>query len=91
VGAVRGGRASSDPRAYELRRPAVRIEDERGNPISFFHLKEMLNEKVKGKSPAPSSQTRSEPLSIDGWPLIVRCLTCPEKMCLRRASGPETR
>lgn len=23
-----------------LRRPAVRIEDERGNPISFFQLKE---------------------------------------------------
>jgi hypothetical protein len=24
-----------------LRRPAVRIEDERGNPVSFFQLKEM--------------------------------------------------
>jgi len=25
----------------KMRRPAVRIEDERGNPVSFFHLKEM--------------------------------------------------
>ena len=25
----------------ELRRPGVRIEDERGNPVSLFELKEM--------------------------------------------------
>jgi hypothetical protein len=25
----------------KLRRPAVRIEDERGNPVSFFELKAM--------------------------------------------------
>ena len=25
----------------KLRRPAVRAEDERGNPVSFFQLKEM--------------------------------------------------
>jgi hypothetical protein len=25
----------------KLRRPGVRIEDERGNPVSFFELKEM--------------------------------------------------
>ena len=25
----------------KLRRPSVRIEDERGNPVSFFELKEM--------------------------------------------------
>jgi hypothetical protein len=25
----------------KLRRPTVRIEDERGNPVSFFQLKEM--------------------------------------------------
>ena len=25
----------------KLRRPAVRVEDERGNPVSFFQLKEM--------------------------------------------------
>jgi len=29
-------------RSYmKLRRPSVRIEDERGNPISFFQLKSM--------------------------------------------------
>ena len=26
----------------KLRRPAVRVEDERGNPVSFFQLKEMV-------------------------------------------------
>jgi hypothetical protein len=26
----------------KLRRPGVRVEDERGNPISFFQLKEMV-------------------------------------------------
>jgi hypothetical protein len=25
----------------KLRRPGVRVEDERGNPVSFFQLKEM--------------------------------------------------
>lgn len=28
---------------------------------------------------------------IDGWSLIVRCLTYADKVCLRRASGRETR
>jgi hypothetical protein len=27
----------------KMRRPAVRIEDERGNPISFFQLKDMAD------------------------------------------------
>jgi hypothetical protein len=27
----------------KLRRPAVRVEDERGNPVSFFQLKEMAD------------------------------------------------
>ena len=27
----------------KLRRPAIRIEDERGNPVSFFQLKEMVD------------------------------------------------
>jgi hypothetical protein len=30
----------------KLRRPAVRVEDERGNPVSFFQLKEMANLEV---------------------------------------------
>jgi hypothetical protein len=29
----------------KLRRPGVRIEDERGNPVSFFDLKEMAERK----------------------------------------------
>ena len=38
-----------------LRRPGVRVEDERGNPVSFFQLKEMaeleaMNEKASGVS-----------------------------------------
>jgi hypothetical protein len=38
-----------------LRRPGVRVEDERGNPVSFFQLKEMAelearNEKASGVS-----------------------------------------
>jgi hypothetical protein len=28
-------------RHMKLRRPGVRIEDERGNPVTFFQLKEM--------------------------------------------------
>jgi len=30
-------------RLMELRRPGVRVEDERGNPISFFKLKELAD------------------------------------------------
>jgi hypothetical protein len=30
----------------KLRRPAARVEDERGNPVSFFQLKEMANLEV---------------------------------------------
>jgi hypothetical protein len=30
-----------------LRRPGVRIEDERGNPVSFFQLKEMVELEAK--------------------------------------------
>jgi hypothetical protein len=31
----------------KLRRPAVRIEDERGNPVSFFQLKEAAEVEAK--------------------------------------------
>jgi hypothetical protein len=31
------------------------------------------------------------PLSIDGWSLIVRCLTYADKVCLRWAGGHGTR
>jgi hypothetical protein len=38
----------------KLRRPAVRVEDERGNPVSFFQLKEMANlevvKRVRGRA-----------------------------------------
>ena len=39
----------------KLRRPAVRIEDERGKPISFFQLKEMA-ELESHKKNAPRSE-----------------------------------
>jgi len=38
----------------KLRRPGVRIEDQRGNPISFFELKDLAdseNRKSKTKRP----------------------------------------
>ena len=38
----------------KLRRPGVRIEDQRGNPISFFELKDLAdieNRKSKAKRP----------------------------------------
>jgi hypothetical protein len=34
----------------KLRRPGVRIEDERGNPISFFQLKDMAELESRRKS-----------------------------------------
>jgi hypothetical protein len=35
-------------RAYmQLRRPGVRIEDERGNPVSFFQLKDAAELEAK--------------------------------------------
>jgi hypothetical protein len=34
----------------KLRRPAVRIEDERGNPVSFFQLKEMAELEAQKKT-----------------------------------------
>jgi hypothetical protein len=34
----------------KLRRPAVRVEDERGKPVSFFQLKEMANSEVAKRS-----------------------------------------
>ena len=34
----------------KMRRPAVRVEDERGNPVSFFQLKEMANSEVAKRS-----------------------------------------
>jgi hypothetical protein len=33
----------------KLRRPGVRIEDERGNPISFFQLKDMAEVESRKK------------------------------------------
>ena len=33
----------------KLRRPGVRVEDERGNPVSFFQLKEMVAAKAHGE------------------------------------------
>jgi hypothetical protein len=36
----------------KLRRPAVRVEDERGNPLSFFQLKEMAE--LEGRKKIPS-------------------------------------
>ncbi len=35
-----------------LRRPGVRVEDERGNPVSFFQLKEIADSKDR-KENAP--------------------------------------
>jgi hypothetical protein len=35
----------------KLRRPAVRVEDERGNPVSFFQLKEMAAGEVGKQMP----------------------------------------
>jgi hypothetical protein len=34
----------------KLRRPSVRIEDERGNPISFFQLKDMAERESHKKN-----------------------------------------
>ena len=34
-----------------LRRPSVRIEDERGNPVSFFQLKETAELEAKNGKP----------------------------------------
>jgi hypothetical protein len=31
----------------KLRRPGVRIEDERGNPVSFFQLKEIAESEAR--------------------------------------------
>ena len=41
----------------------------------------------------PYGQRRlaERPLSIDGWSLIVRCLTYADKVCLRWAGGHGTR
>jgi hypothetical protein len=39
----------------KMRRPAVRIEDERGNPVSFFQLKEMAELEARPLAdPGPS-------------------------------------
>jgi hypothetical protein len=35
----------------KLRRPSVRIEDERGSPISFFQLKDMAEIESRKKKP----------------------------------------
>jgi hypothetical protein len=37
----------------KLRRPSVRIEDERGNPISFFELKELADRESRKKNAKP--------------------------------------
>ena len=34
----------------KLRRPGVRVEDERGNPVSFFQLKEMAELESRKKN-----------------------------------------
>ena len=53
------------------------------------------NRHVARRVAAPDYQhvlaTPKRPPSIDGWSLIVRCLTYADKVCFRRASGPETR
>jgi len=36
----------------KLRRPSTRIEDERGNPVSFFQLKEMAAREAGKKAPS---------------------------------------
>ena len=43
-------------RHMKLRRPAVRIEDERGNPVSFFELKAMVE---GGKPRDPKGRSAS--------------------------------
>jgi hypothetical protein len=35
----------------KLRRPSVRIEDDRGNPVSFFQLKDMAALEAGKKAP----------------------------------------
>jgi hypothetical protein len=47
----------------ELRRPGVRIEDDRGNPISFFQLKDMA-ELESRKKRASVASTLSEARSL---------------------------
>jgi hypothetical protein len=44
----------------KLRRPAVRVEDERGNPVSFFQLKEM----AELEAPKNTSRTWSPMVKI---------------------------
>jgi hypothetical protein len=51
----------------KLRRPAVRVEDERGNPVSFFQLKEMadLEARKQGRAKAKLAVVTDE---IEGPP-----------------------
>jgi hypothetical protein len=47
MGALRDQSAPQLLRLHmKLRRPAVRVEDERGNPVSFFQLQEMAKLEV---------------------------------------------
>jgi hypothetical protein len=39
----------------KLRRPGVRIEDERGNPVSFFQLLDLAKLETREKSRRTSS------------------------------------
>ena len=36
----------------KLRRPGVRVEDERGNPVNFFQLKEIATQEARKRTPA---------------------------------------
>jgi hypothetical protein len=51
----------------KMRRPAVRVEDERGNPVSFFQLKEMaeLEARKQGRPKAKPAVVTDE---IEGPP-----------------------
>jgi hypothetical protein len=41
----------------KFRRPKVRIEDERGNPVSFFQLKVLAESEAEMASPSPRKPT----------------------------------
>jgi hypothetical protein len=50
----------------QLRRTSVRIEDERGMPVSFFQLRDMADLENRGKNAIAKQQAMIEALARDG-------------------------
>ena len=69
VGAVRKRSSSSDPPPHEDRRPAVRVEAERGRDVSFFQFKEMLEARKQNRPNAKLAVVTDE---IEGPPASER-------------------